>query len=314
MFPRQSYKRKLAEIPIKEINLEERDFLFSFPERASLLIKSIKEIGLIEPPILISTERGYIVIAGEGRIKALIELGYSLSPALILLEPISPKNLLLIALESNLWRGLNLVEKAFFVAKAEAFYAREDMIKLLPKLGFTPHPKWYFFLKMITLLEDPFKVLLVKEELNPKIVEDLSALSPTEREEFLLVFNRLKPTFNEQREILETLLDLKKRENLLNLLPPELRNILEEEEEINICRKKFMNFLEKLKYPNYSIKKGKIKKIKETLAEKGIKIEYSPYLERKEIFLQIKCSNIEELKERIHLLERHGEEIFRIFE
>ncbi|MFN3921812.1 MAG: hypothetical protein ACK4K4_05385, partial [Caldimicrobium sp.] len=141
----------------------------------------------------------------------------------------------------------------------------------------------------------------------------LSELTQREREEFLLILEKIKPTFNEQREILETLLDFKRRENFSNLLPPELKNILEEEE-TNLRRKSFLNFMEKIKYPTYSVKREKIKKIRETLAERGIRLEYTPFLEKKEVFLQIKCRDLEELREKISLLERYGEGIFRIFE
>ncbi|MFN4196986.1 MAG: hypothetical protein ACK4FM_03150, partial [Caldimicrobium sp.] len=219
----------------------------------------------------------------------------------------------LIALEANLWRGLNLVEKALFIKKAEQLFSEERIIKILPKLGFSPHLKWYHFLKKILKLEKEYYDLLVKNELNPKIIEPLSELFSHEREEFLEVFYKIKPTFSEQREILETLLDLKKRENFSSLLTPELKRILEEEE-INLRRKKFFEAIEKIRFPNYYRKKERIVKIKQNFLEKDIKINFSPYLENKEITLYISSKSFDDLRKKVTFIYDYGEELFRIFE
>ncbi|MFN3567618.1 MAG: ParB/RepB/Spo0J family partition protein [Caldimicrobium sp.] len=309
----KTYKKTLQEVKIEEIDFSERSYLFSYPERSSLLIESIKEYGLIDLPLLILGEKGYIIVSGEGRVNALKKLSYISFQALILPSTLSKAELLLIALEANLWRGLNLVEKAFFIEKAELFFPKETLINILPKLGFSPHIKWYYFLKNLLKLEKPYYDLLVKNELNPKMIELLSDLSGYEREEFLEIFHKIKPTFNEQREILETLLDLKRRENLSSLLTPELKKILEEKE-INLRKKNFFEAIEKIRFPNYYRKKEQIVKIKQNFLEKDIRVDFSPYLEKKEITFYINSKNFDDLKKKVAFIDSYGKELFRIFE
>ncbi len=306
-------KRVFTEVSIEEINFEDRSFLFSYPERTPFIIESIKEIGLIEPPLLQKNQAGYSIVSGEGRIKALKELGYKSFPAQILDENLPKATLILLSLESNLGRGLNLVEKALFLEKAEPFYSKEKLIQLLPKLGFTPHIKWYYFLKSILCLEEPFRDLLIKGALNPKVVETLAGLSEEERKEFLFLFEKIEPTFSEQREFLETLLDHKKKTNLFSLLTEEMKKIMEIED-LNLRKKSFKELILKLKYPTYYSKKDQIDKIKHTLSKHYIKLDFSPFLEKKEVSIEIKCQTLEDLREKLNLLSEYGERIFRVFE
>ncbi|MFN3504690.1 MAG: hypothetical protein ACK4Y7_00575 [Caldimicrobium sp.] len=307
------YQKTLKEVSIGEIDEKDRSFLFSYPERSTFLLDSIKEYGLMDLPLLFPGERGYVIVSGEGRINALRKLSYDSFQALILPPTLNGEELLLIALESNLWRGLNLVEKALFIEKAELLFTEERIIHLLPKLGFSPHLKWYQFLKKILKLRTSYWDLIVKNELNPKIVENLCELSPYEQEEFLEIFYEIHPTFNEQREILETLMNLKQRENLPSLLTSELKKFLAEED-VNLRRQWFFSALEKIRFPSYYRKKEKIVKIKQIFLERGIKIEFSPYLEKKEITISISFKSLYDLKQNLNFIDKHGEEVFRIFE
>ncbi len=152
---------------LSEIDISDRTFLFSYPEKTSFLLESIKKIGLIQPPLLYPSKEKYQIICGEGRIKALKSLNFSSIPSLIFSEPKNPKELLLISLESNLFRGLNLVEKSLFIKRALNFFSPEEILKdLLPKLGYSSHPKWFFFLEKIANLEENFKNLLILGKLT----------------------------------------------------------------------------------------------------------------------------------------------------
>lgn len=248
------YKGQLKEISIEEIDFENKSFYFSYPERAPFLKDSIRELGLIEPPLLTIKGNKYVIISGVGRIKALIELGVSSFPALILEEKIPEKILLLMALETNLKRGLNLLEKALFLERAKNLYPEREIINLLPKLDFAPHPKWVFFLNKVLALDEEFKNLLAKEELNPKVIEYISDLNPKEREEFLQILKKIKPTFSEQRDIIETLVDLKRRKGEASLVPQDLEVILKEEN-VTLRKAKFMEKLMEIKYPTFYKKK-----------------------------------------------------------
>jgi len=304
---------------LKEISLEEIDFektqkiAFSFPLNSLPFLEALKKGRPFYPPLLYPTERGYVIVDGKKRIEAFKTLNIMYFQALLFKEKLSEKELLLKAFFLNLPRGLNLVEKALFLEKAKAFFEPSYLLELLPELGFSKNPNWLFFLEKVLLLEEPFKLLLAEEKLNPKVVSLLSELSPKERQGYLLLLERLRLTFSEQKEVLEILLDYKKRSNSKELLPEELRTILEIED-LNKRREEAFSYLYKIKYPYYFTKLQELDRLRDFFFQRGIKFDLSPYLEKKEIFLQFKAQNLEELREKLNFLANYGEKIFSLFE
>jgi len=87
----KSYK----EVPLASIDLLNRDYLHSYPERSSFLIESIREVGLLQPPLLLEKPYGLIIVCGEGRVKACLELEFEYLPCLILKDRYPDKDLFL---------------------------------------------------------------------------------------------------------------------------------------------------------------------------------------------------------------------------
>ncbi|MCS7149214.1 MAG: ParB/RepB/Spo0J family partition protein [Caldimicrobium sp.] len=300
-------------LDLSTINLSKRDFLFSFPERSFTLLRSIEKVGILEPPILYPSPEGYLIVCGEGRVKASLHLGWDIIPALVLKPKLSNKDLLMIALESNLWRGLNLVEKAHFIHKAKPLFPEEELFDILERLGFSKHPKWLFFLEKVIGLEETLWKLIAEEKLNPKIVEDLSKLSPVGREEFVFLLQRASLSYSEQREVLQILTDNKKCKPSDRLISEELKEILAEED-FNLRRKKLFDHLEKLKFPNFYPYKEKIRDSISYFKSHGVAIKFSPYLEKREITFNFKATEESELKNILDFLRNEGNRAFRVFE
>ncbi len=303
----------LKELNFEEIDFTFTDFNFSYPLKTDHFLKLVKEGKPFYPPILYKENKKYLIVDGFARLSALRTLNLQPIKALILENTFSMKDLLLISFELNLPRGLNLVEKALFFEKGEKYFSRDELLDLLPRLGFSRNQNWFFYLKKILNLEDPFKKLLAEEKLNPKIIDSLSLLSPQEREEFLDLLEKLHLTFSEQREILEILLDYKKLTKSSQLLPEEIKKSLENKD-FNQRRKEIFEWLNQIKYPNYYQKKKVLEKIKALFSSQGIKVDFNPYLEKKEINMQFNVKNIEDLKKILKLLENEGEKLFSIFE
>ncbi len=301
-------------VSTKDLDLEDRTYLFSYPKRAEFLKESIAKIGLLQPPLLLweNSSQKYKIICGEGRILACNELKINEIPALITSDS-SPKRLLLISLESNLFRTLNLVEKAEFLKRALNFFSAEELLKILPKLNLNPSYHWIEFLKAIAELEKDFKNLIVEERLNPKIAGILSKLSSEERKEFLEILKKLNLSFSEQREVLEKLLDYKKRKDLPSILPDELKEIIQIED-FNKRKKEFMHTLKELYYPFYSSKLKKISPLVEKFREKQINLSFSPYFEKKELEIHFKGSSPEEIRNKLGFIEQNREVLKKIFD
>lgn len=301
-------------VSIKDIDLQDRTYIFSYPKRSKILKESIKWIGLLQPPILFLKKENqkFQIICGEGRILACYELNINKIPVLIISNR-SPKELLLLSLESNLFRRLNLVEKAEFIKRALNLFSVEEVKKLLPKLNLNPSYHWIEYLKNIDSLEGDFKNLIIEEKLNPKVAEILANLSSKEREEFLELLKKLNLSFSEQKEVLEKLLDYKKRKDLSTLLPEELKDILKDED-FNRRKREFFRFLRELYYPFYSSKIKKLSPIVEKFKAKNIYLNFSPYFEKKEVEIQFKNISFEDFQKKWEFIEKNKEEIKKIWE
>ncbi|MBD3289461.1 hypothetical protein GF337_11715, partial [candidate division KSB1 bacterium] len=67
---------KKESISLKSIDLSDRTYVFTFEPIISQMVRSVKEIGLINPPILeqISEQPAYRIVSGFKRILALKHL------------------------------------------------------------------------------------------------------------------------------------------------------------------------------------------------------------------------------------------------
>ncbi len=299
----------LLKVKIEKINFKDRTYCFSFPKRDSFLLESIQKFGLLQPPLLLLSEENYKIVAGEGRILALKKLEHEEFPALVI-NANTPSYLpLLLSLESNLFRPLNLVEKAEFLKRAKNYFSLKEILKLLPKLGFSQNYHWIEFLEKVDSLDEKFKIFLLEGKLNPQIIELFTSLEKTFQEEFLKLVNELKLSFSEQREVLQKLLDYRKRKDLSELLPQELKEILKEED-FNKRKTKFFEKLKELLFPNYTKRLKKIEPVIQTFKKEKIELILSPFLEKKEIEIRFKVKNLEDLEKKVNFLKKEKLELF----
>lgn len=306
-------RRYYEKVNLEEIDLGDRSFLFSFPRREALLLESIKNLGVLQPPIVALSQSDKLkIVSGEGRIWACYHLNLSTIPCIVL-EDLKPREMLLISLETNLFREINLVEKAEFLKKALPYFEESEIYMLLSKLNLPFNYNYINFLLKISNLSDEFKNLLIKNQLNPHLIEFLEDFNEEERKEFLEIMKKLKLTFSEQRLVIEKLLDYKKRINLQGLIPRELKDILEEED-FNKRKKKFLEKLEELYSPNFSEKMSLIKPWAEKLRREGVVIKFSPYFEKEEIEITFKINKFKDYRNKLISLQNNSETIKKILE
>ncbi len=299
------------EVKLNDINLTKRNYLFSFPERNSYLLKSIKKFGVLEPPLLYETQDGLVIIAGWGRIKASLSLGLESLPCLILKDPKTEKELLLLALHSNLFRPLNLVEKALFVKKASLYFMQEEWQEIFQLLAHPYNPKSWLILQTIGNMEEKILNLIVQERLNPQIFLFKEKFSEEEFLQLLDFTQIFGLSFSEQKNLVELAIDLKRLEKLRDLLS-ELRD-LSSIEDFNKRKRNYGEVYMKYRYPYYRKAWAWIQKIKNKYSSVGIEINYSSFLEERELEIKINISSPEELREKTVYLINHGDELFSIF-
>ncbi|NPA39065.1 MAG: ParB N-terminal domain-containing protein [Thermodesulfobacteria bacterium] len=301
---------EFVSVPLSEISSEEK-FSFSIPSRKELIKESIRNFGILQPPVIAIFSEKLILIDGEARILAGIEAGIKETKCVVL-KSISKKQALALALELNLSRGLNLAEKAEFIKKAKEVFSKDEIFYFLKKLGVSPSNQNFFFLLSLSKLETEFKELLAEEKLNPKAGQILAELEEKERKEFLALIKSLRLSFSEQLQVLEKLLDCKKRYEFKELIPPELKVVLKEED-FNKRKNEFMKKLNLLYYPNYFPKYQKVNSLVQSFKEKGIHISFPPYFEEKEVSLSLRVKSPEEYEKSVKDLESLLTKVVELF-
>jgi len=303
---------KLFKVPLEEIDFTDRAFLFSFPTRDVYLFESVKKWGILEPPLLFKFGNAFKILAGEGRLLSARRLGLKEVEAKVLTS-LTPKEALLLSLESNRFRKLNLVELAILFEKLSKFFERKDIHPLFQSLGVNLSLKKINLFKSIKQLIPELQLELAEERLNPQVVPFLSKLTPSQQEEFREVLKKLSLSFAEQRDTLEKLIDLTKREERICLLSEKLRAFLAEED-FNRRKQGFMRELFKAYAPFYSESLEKVKRQLEHLKHRAVLYELSPGLEEKELRLKVCVKSWEELEEVLSFLKSKKEEFKRLFE
>jgi len=291
----------LSRIKLDEIDFSERPFVFSLPKRDKLLLESIRRYGIIEPPVVLENREGLFPICGEGRLLSAKTLGMTTIEVLILRE-LAPLEALHLSLESNLFRGLNLAEKAEVVSRFERYLPPEEVSrKIFPRLGIPENPRWYFFLKRLSESPEEIKLAVAKETLNPKVAETLTKF-PSERQLFFLaLFQRFRFTFSEQREVLIGLLDLSKRYDL------EIEEVVAREFSEMADRKGFLKKLRRLLKPQVHRFEEDLLRTQKVLLKKGIHFEATQAYEKDRFKISFDFKTREELIQKIRALEDFSE-------
>jgi len=290
-------------------------FDLSFPssKRFEHLLVSVKEFGIITPLVLFEKDSTLFLLDGAARLNIAKKLKIFELPGIVL-KDFSEKRLIHLWIHLNSSRGLSLIEKSKVVVTSLQFFSEKEVIKeVIPKLGHPPAEKWFFFFKELSGLEKEVKVLLNEELLNPKLVSFLSSLREEEQKIFIELVKRLNLSFSEQLQVIEALIDLKKRTGSKELLPDVLREALKEED-FNKRRHQFFTKLYELYYPNYYPKKLRVDEIRNYLMSKGIRAEVHPFFEKKEVTFIKSVKTLKDLDSFLNSLKEEKHKVEKLLE
>ncbi len=285
----------LKRVSIREINFEDESYLTSFPKRGELLYESVKELGVIEPPLVCEGD-GLTIVCGEGRLLAAKALDFKEVIVGIVKAP--PLRLLEVAVESNLFRGLNLVEKSNALTRFLKYLPEREVLKrVLPKLGLPPTLKWFNLLKDLSSATLKLKNFVVKGKVNLGVLDSLTRAPASTQELFVDLFERFNFTTSEQKEVYYGILDLCKRQDL------DERRVIESYFKEVTDRNEFLSILRKLLRPHLHSAESDFKRRRELFKSYGLFLELPFGFERDIFELRIRFKNFEELKEKAGLIQ-----------
>lgn len=204
-------------ISIDSINLDDTTYKISTPKPIDDLIFSIRRIGLLSPPIIKQTQEKYVVVSGFRRIAATRHLGWLQIDARIISNESEENDCLRVAIADNaLNRQLNLIEQSIALSKLTVFYKNEKELSLVSEaLGLRLNPAFINKLIKLCTFAAELQDGIISGAIPLTIALELGNLDRPSLTSLCSVFDSLKPTLNQQKELLNMMKDISSIRNIL---------------------------------------------------------------------------------------------------
>jgi ParB-like chromosome segregation protein Spo0J len=287
-------------------------YCMSFGFDLEPLMQSIRTVGLLNSPLLMENEHGgYRVISGYRRIQALRSLGWEKIPGRILSQSHrSPLECLLLNLYDNLaTRKLNEVEKGMVLSRLVPLVSRNELLGVyMSLLDLRVHePILSLYLGLENELEKPIKESLVQGDLSLQVVSKLLDLEKAARTEVFNLISKLKFNMNEQKQLIEYIVDLsniEKKPIPEFLKQASLGRIVSDRRKNNPQKAKaILKLLRTQRFPRLVQAEAVFKKKLSGLRlPEGVRITAPPYFESPDYQLQVIFKDGMDLKAKIDRL------------
>ena len=291
---------------------QDETFRIKCPLRGDSLIESIRELGLINPPLLLEQHpQKYIIILGFRRIEAMIKLNFREIDAFILKVPFDHKDLFRFVMRSHMSeRPFSPVELSNILVKLRTcIHIPDDEIvdEFFPILGLGKNPKLLELYGSLHLLEPELKFALDEGQLNLEVVSEMILIDNADRKGVFELFQILRLGKNKQRDFWRLVSDLAKIRNqsISDILQENLiQNILAQELTQAQKYEQIKEALWRQRYPQYSSVANAFKSlIKDMRLPPRIVIHPPAFFEGEDFQLYLKFKDSHEYGNYLGLLE-----------
>jgi len=298
-------------IRLSSINIEDHTFRITTEENIEGLSCSIRNAGLINPPIVISKKSGYAVVSGFRRIRSVQKLGWSDLMTRVLDTKTAPLECAKIAVTDNLMqRPLNLIETSRAYKLLSGFLDnKQDLLKTASVLGLPDNQ--FLVEKIIKLCEMPHAIQnpIISNTVSLVIALELGKLEYDAGIAIAVLFDKLKPGLNKQREILTLFYEIASRESvsIIKLLKgDELQSILSDNEpDRNQIINKLRQYLKRRRYPLMTKAENVFERnVKKLALERGMKIIPPANFEGNTFVLSLEFKKIKDLEMQKEFLDK----------
>jgi ParB family chromosome partitioning protein len=223
-------------VSLADVSSDEDGFRITTRTDTQDLIHPIRQLGLIQPPVLVSDFPGYKIVCGFRRIAACRALGWS----------------------DNAWqRSLNLMETSRALnLLADVCPDQRRLAQAASALGLPVNPSLVAKVKKICRLPCKIQESILAGTVGMSMALALAELEQPDGEALLGLFNELKVGLNKQRELLILLKEIAGRENrsVQQLIAEQpLQEILTNARlDRAVKRQKIRSFLQQRRYPSIS--------------------------------------------------------------
>ncbi len=270
-------------------------FSMSYAFDLSPLIESIREVGLINPPIVRENSSGRMeIVAGYRRIETLKSLGRPEIPCRILHAATSRLECVLLNLYDNLAiRTFNDVEKSMILNRLRRFVPQEELLeRYMPLLNLRPRLSLLTYYSALEDLETCVKAGIAQKSLSPQTVRALQVKHHDVRMVMMEWISMLSFNFNQQKQFIEYTEDIciRDRIDVPDLLQdaPLAKIVLEQDMNPPQKAKLVLEYLRNRRFPRLSraekFFQNRVSRIK---LPKGVNIRHPPHFEGSDYHLEI---------------------------
>ena len=202
-------------VSIESIDLENTLYKITTPKPIEGLVESIDRFGLLSPPILQSYNNGYIVVGGFHRIYAGRKIGWNDIEARVMGADSKKIDCLKVSIADNIYhREMNLIEQSIALSKLACFCeAESDFINSAKVFGFSDNPSYLNkLLKLHTLIPE-LQQSILSGAIPMTIALEIGSFDQESMSQIIDLFARLRPTLNQQKEMLSMLKEISKVRN-----------------------------------------------------------------------------------------------------
>jgi len=282
----------MTTIPLSNIDVHDRAFCISHPVYDETILSSIRQLGIVEPLLLLNSSPP-VVVSGFKRLQAATDLGYRQVPAVTI--DITEKEAVLIAIHSNIHRGLNIVEKANALERMLHFgFSREEVFGMMNLLSLGPHEKVLTALMNLANSEKLLKDFIYRHSVSLKNTGYLLRFDVTERKKIIQLLSGIHITEGSLRDVLELIGLMKVKKGRISF-----KKIQDAEDAVALRKR-----LKEETSPLLSSLEKKLKRVKEQASlPPGIDIKVDPFFEKEYIDILLKVKSEGDVKASIEKLK-----------
>lgn len=312
---------KCLTVPLHDIDIQDERFRFSYHFDLEKLAFSIKQIGLISPPLVM--RRGddpYVIVSGWKRIEACLRLKITHIPAYLVDEQDDFRVFLISIYENWAVRTFNILEKAEILLKLKSFVKDEKIIvrDFFPLLGIPVNLTFLDIYLKIARLDPAWKKIVYEKKIPLSSIQVLTEFTPEDRERLLPLI--LPLNMNKLKEFCQDLYELSKRTGdspRVLLSAPEILSVCRAEKLSSLQIAEKVRSLVRLKrYPTLSSWKESFHiSLGKTRLTEDVTFDTSSFFEDGEFSMTFSLFDRDDFRKRISKLKEleADEDLFSLF-
>ena len=297
-------------VPLERIETGDRNFQITTRSDGDELRRSIDEVGLLSAPYLLENKGSCQIISGFRRIAACRELGWRLIDARVLDPSTSRLECVKIAISDNLHqRPLNVLEKANALHLIRNEAPRSQCSAIARRMGLGGNQAFFDKLVKLKRLPQTIQEAVAREALSLSVAERLDGYDQRTNEMLGKICQELQLGLNKQREIIDTLEEISRRDGVSvhQMLDGEdIRTILDDRRfDRNQKAHLLRRLLKEKRFPRLAAAEEKFRqRVKALKLGENLKLEAPRYFESGVYSLHLYFKNAAQLTSSVGRLRR----------